>query len=39
MFNQNISSNGIIAINQEYYNYYHDDYKLYFPSNWTILFE
>ena len=39
LFNTNISSNGVLIINQDYYNFYHDDYKFYLPSNWTIFFE
>ena len=39
LFNTNISSNGKLIINEQYYNYYRDLYEYYIPSNWTIIFE
>ena len=39
IFNANISSNGELIINKDYYDNYKDLYHLYIPPNWIITFE
>ena len=39
MFNSNISSNGVLVINEDYYNDSINIYNLYIPPNWKTIFE
>ena len=39
MFNSNISSDGVLIINQGYYDDYKTLYKFYIPLKWKIIFE